>query len=166
MSAIAAILAAMLSFVPLRAHSSFEPRAVTEARYLSIAGDIAQAAEESPAPGLGAAETGVLLASVASYESNFAARVDDCRVRGGTRAAPSWGLWQVAGTRAALCTSRLAAARTALGIIATSLATCRREPLSLYVAGRCLSESPKAHWRWQRASAWWGAHPFDPGAKS
>ena len=156
-------LAAMTAFVPVARHSSFEPTAITESRYADIAADIAAAAEESPAPGLSSPETAVLLASVASYESEFSARVDSCRQRGGTKTEPAFTIFQIAGRRD-LCSSRLNAARTAAAILGESLARCRGravDALSFFTRGKC-GQDEKARWRYLRARAWSSAHQFDP----
>ena len=157
----AVVLAFMVSVVPVARHSSFEPEHVTEARYLAIAGDIATAAEESPAPGLDATRTAVLLASVASYESSFAASVDACQRRGGTKSQPAFTLWQMAGRRD-LCASRLDAARAAVALIGESLSRCHAEPLSFFTKGQCLPSDDAAHWRYLRARTWWLHHDTGP----
>ena len=152
---------AMERLVPIAAHVSFEPDADTRRRYGDIAETIVAAALESPVVGHDFARTVAVLVSIAAYESSFAARVDDCRVRGGTRAQPSWSLWQVAGRHDDLCRSRLDAARAALRIVGQSVASCAREPLAVYTAGSCRRDA-KAEARWWAAQRIWKRRETGP----
>ena len=129
-------------------------------RAASIANDIATASIELPAVDGDAAKTAIVLASIASFESAFAARVDACIVHGGSARVRAWSLWQIQGARAELCPSRIEAARLALRMIATSVDACRGEPLAVYTTGTCRRDE-KAKWRWLRAIRWSLAHELD-----
>jgi len=100
---VAYLLPAMFSWVPVSNHAYYEKEDVTKARYESIATDIAGVAlVEKPlyVGDLGQVKTALLMASIASFESNFTAQVDDGRRRGdhGTafcimQVRPGWGIF-------------------------------------------------------------------------
>lgn len=154
----ALVLSAMIAWVPLEEHRHLrEPAAVTSARYASIALTIVSVVSAAPGERLeGSPELeALLLASVAGYESHFAARVDDCRVgRGG-----AWSLWQVTRPRAEVCVAREDAARVALKMIRQSWSSCARlapvDRLGLYTDGRCQARWWRSRSRVERALAWW-----------
>lgn len=136
MNLAAVVLAAMYAWVPVREHAQFERKEVTVARYESIARDIAATVEENDGPRVGSAQReALILASVASYESHFAARVDDCRVSG-----RSWTIFQISSHRGLACRDRKVAARIALYRIRESFAMCASLPiddrLAFYATGK------------------------------
>ena len=159
------VLAAMFSWVDPSTHASFEPREVTVARYESIASDIALVSEESPVVDGDASHTALVLASIASYESSYAARVDDCTKTGGSKSTRAYSIWQLQVTRGEACGSRLAAARIARQMVEDSLLSCRAEPLAVYAVGRC-EPNAKARYRLSRAKRWWISNIFDIGGQT
>lgn len=159
----ALVLTAMTTWVPVREHLQFEPREVTVARYESIANDIAQVVEENDAQRIGTPEReALLLASVASYESHFAARVDQCKKRG-----PSWTIFQISSNRRLACSDRKAAARIALYRIRESFAVCAGLPyenrLSFYATGK-VERTWFSRSRVERATRFEAAHVPPPSA--
>jgi hypothetical protein len=160
------LLSAMTSWVPVDQHRYYETAAETEDRYRAIAQDIALVAldpEEAPlfAGDEGRAKTALLLASVASFESTFNGKVDDCRVSGdGGRAH---GLWQTHAPKAQVCADRLAAARIALRMVRDSFTQCRAQSLpdklSHFTDGFCKHDWGRSRLRVERATKYWSAHP-------
>src|ERR1700709_401031 len=130
------VLAAMHAWVPDSEHVQFESRDVTEQRYVAIAHDIADTIQENDDRRVASPELeALLLTSVASYESHFAARVDSCKV---TRA--SWTLFQISSDRAAACKDRKVAVKIALFRIRESFAICNElsfaDRLAFYATGK------------------------------
>jgi hypothetical protein len=159
------LLSAMNSWVPPAQHAYYETPDDTAGRYASIAGDIAEVAldpAEEPvfAGDDGRYKTALLLASIASYESSFRARVDDCRVAGDNGRAH--GLWQTHAPKDAVCTDRRQAARIALEMVRASFAECRAldfaDRLSLYTDGACKHDWNRSRYRVWRAVRWWTHH--------
>lgn len=134
------LLVAMTAWVPPAQHAWVEPRSRTEARYWSIADDIAAVAldeTEEPIDG-DRVWTAVLLASIASFEGAFRADVDACQVGDND---DSWSLWQLRIKKRDACGSRRDAARAALRMAKASIEACRRVPgsdvLGVYTTGHC-----------------------------
>ena len=161
MSLATAIMAAMHLWAPVSAHAYYEAPAITEARYMQIASDIATVAKEEP---IGTPyQTGLLLASIASYESGgYRADVVFCRVSGDHDKA--WGLFQSHAPREAVCRSLQDAARIALGQVRDSLERCASNPeatrLAAYTSGSCDRGWLAARRRWERAQEWLREHPW------
>ena len=164
------LLSAMTSWVPLEQHRYYETAAETDARYRAIAQDIAVVAldpEEAPlfAGDDGRAKTALLLASVASFESTFNGKVDDCRVSGD--AGKAHGLWQTHASKAQVCADRLAAARIALRMVRDSFTQCRAQnlsdKLSHFTDGVCKHTWARSRQRVDRAVRYWSAHRLGPG---
>ena len=122
-----AIYASMIAWVPLAEHASLERSDVTEARYSSIANDIAEVVHDAPS-GRVQSELfeGELLAAIGSYESHYAARVDDCR----DKHAKSFSIFQVSTNRAYVCGDRKNAVRVALFRVRESFAVSSALPFS------------------------------------
>ena len=141
-----------------------ERHEVTVVRYAEIAETIATIALEEPPvfdgdEGTARVRTALLLASIASYESHYAARVDDCRVsRGG-----ALGLWQTVAPRAKVCTSRVSAAHLALAMVRQSFTVCAKyeelDRLGFYTDGVCHRDWGRSRWRVGRAVRWWRKFP-------
>ncbi len=175
------ILAALLQFAPPERVPQFpgheETLAQTEARYASIAGDIAAAVETDTRPGMSARDKAAVLISVAIGESRLSRDADlgPCfrGKRGGKlwsrcdsgRAATIWqlqtALWQGETLRPAdLFKDRRRAASVALAAIRSSLWRCRRlaavDSLS-GLGGGCQKghEGAQGHYkRWMRVRSW------------
>jgi hypothetical protein len=176
------LLAAMVAWVSPSMQKQHEPPEDAQARYEAIARDVAAVVldeDETPifsGPG-GRARTGLLLLSVASYESYFRKDVDD-----GTRLGDhgrSFCLMQIhvgdGVTREGwsgpeLVADRKRCVRAALHILLGSFGACRRLPLddrlSAYATGRCEEGSDASRARVGRARKWWEAHgaPKEPQA--
>lgn len=150
------ILKAMISFVPLTypsAWPSTEQPQVIQARFESIADDIATGAENSvkdPTTNVfdhddKGAKIGLLLAIIAATESGgYAADVDTCR-RGGDH-NHSWGIFQLSDAWApkyTVCHDRKRAVEYAINFIKQSFTACHNlspnSKLSAYDTGRCIS---------------------------
>ncbi len=177
---VAFIVAAMHSFVPTSNHASYETRETTEARYEAVADDIATIVlDEAEAPlfkgEAGRAQTALLLASVASYESSFNA----VTARGGSLTpgdndgGRAVGLWQThvyghteeGWTRADLAGDRQKQIRIALRRMRASFKVCQgvrlEDRLAHYATGgNACTPNEKATARMTRALRWWGSHRF------
>jgi hypothetical protein len=158
------VLSAMVSWVPVEEHASFERREITVQRYEAIAQTIAKVAADEPPVFDGdedsaRARTALLLASIASYESHYAARVEDCRVAN----AGALGLWQTVAPRSKVCSGREAAARLALGMVRQSFEQCKKheelDRLAFYTDGFCKRDWGRSRFRVGRALRWWRASP-------
>lgn len=149
------ILAAMSAWIP--------PADADAYRYYQIAHDIAHVAEEHPIySGRDAvAKTALLMASIASFESQFRADVDDGRVRGDQGLA--YGLMQVHLRRGEVLKTRVDGLRIALARMEESFEFCRHVPrldrLSGYTRGVCVSDMG-SRLRIVRAERYWKAHPY------
>ena len=163
---LAAYLAsAMAAWVPMAEHAWVERADVTSLRYASIAETIASVVTEEPPVYDGddaqaRVRTALLLAALASYESHYAARVDDCRVSKGG----ALGLWQTVAPRAKVCGDRASAARVALAMIRQSWTECRAnaelDRLSFYTDGVCHPSWGRSRWRVGRGERYWQRTPF------
>ena len=159
------VLSAMTTWVPVAEHAWVERAPVTVQRYSEIAETIAAVANDE-APVFGGDEnearvrTALLLASIASYESHYAARVDDCRVSNGG----AFGLWQTVAPRAKVCPDRGAAARLALSMIRQSFTECSKnselDRLAFYTDGVCRPSWGRSRWRVGRGERFWKATPL------
>lgn len=174
------LLAAMRAWVPVAGGGE---REATEARYASIAADAAATAEaEEPLfkGEHGVAKTALLLVSVARYESNFLASVDEGRKRGD--GGKSWCLTQVlfpgddahrslvvedgkyrwshdaaeGWTGKDLVDDRRKCFAAALAIARDSYRACGN--LSGYTSGHCSRTEKKALIREGLAKAWFKGH--------
>jgi hypothetical protein len=143
-----------------------EPEAAAAGRYFDVAESIARVVLDPAEPPLPLADdddeararTGLLLASVASFESAMAERVIDCRKLGPGGSA---GPFQSHRARERVCRSVLDAGYVALDMLRESFRICARWPLldrmSLYTDGVCRTE-PRSRVRIGRAQTWWRAH--------
>jgi hypothetical protein len=163
------ILLFMQSAVAMTDHSYYEPLTKTQARYESIANDIAIVAKESPlfqddAEGI---KTGLFITTVASTEGFFREDVDTCK-RGGDKDKDgnptAWTLWQMHLKKDVVCHDRLTAARYAREMIRFSLKTCESYPfldrLAVYTDGHCATNWNRSRFRIKRAMDWFNNHPF------
>lgn len=167
------ILSAMMAWVPpVQQWKEGEVRASD--RYAAIAQDIAKVAldpEEAPlfeGP-QGRAQTALLIASIASFESFFRFDVDSGKVQGDH--GKSWCLMQVQvhgktaeGWRGTdLVGDRQKCLKAGLHIMRGSFQWCRGlkliDRLAGYTTGTC-KEEPYAQQRMRRALVWWKDHPF------
>lgn len=148
------LLQAMMVWVPIEDHAFREKREITEARYSSIADDIADvlSAETFPTEE-DRLKIAVTMVSIGAAESHFVASVDSCDTSGDHGKA--WGIWQVQGHKAKTCESRKSALVVALGIVKTSLRVCADLPLndrlSFYTDGKCKKDWQRSAWRFGRA---------------
>ncbi len=173
-SLVSYLVAAMLAWVPLHAHAPLESRDHVIERYGSIARDAATVALDENESSLfdgqvGRSETALLLLSVASYESNFSARVDDGTRRGDH--GRSYCLMQIRVGQGAtregwsgkqLIEDRKRCFRAALHILHASFSACHSlavdDRLSAYASGHCFAAARVSRSRVVRARAWWEAH--------
>ncbi|WP_394828488.1 hypothetical protein [Pendulispora albinea] len=170
------LMTAMTTWNPPGQHREGE-QAATE-RYTSIAHDVAEVALDSNEQPLfeddgggvrARAQTALLLAAVASYESGFRREVDLGTIRGDN--GRSWCILQVQvfgrtveqWTGKDLIEDRRRCVRASLHRMHDSFAACKSLPqvqrLSGYTRGRC-GPDPKAEWRMRRALNWWKLHPL------
>jgi hypothetical protein len=175
------LLSAMMSWAPPANHAYYESKAETTERYESIAHDIAAVVldpAEAPLFGgpQGRAQTGLLLAAIASYESGGYRRDVDFGM--GTRsrgdAGRSWCLMQInigEGSTAEhwtgrdLVLDRQKCLRVGLHLVRASFGMCHSERffdrLSGYTKGRCIGDEGASHRRMKRATEWWAAHKLE-----
>jgi hypothetical protein len=178
---IAYLLAAMVTWSPPGDHDYYEPREETLDRYAAIAKDFAAVAldpEEAPLFGgpQGRVQTGLLLASVAFYESGGYRRDVDLGIGKKARgdSGRSWCLMQINigdGTTLEhwsgrdLVEDRQKCLRVGLRRMRQSFEMCSGQAfidrLSGYTTGRCTVADDYSHRRMKRALGWWGAHRLD-----
>lgn len=154
------LLAAMLSWVDPTTQP--EPADVALWRYARLSETIADVVSREPSPLRDDADhrkIGLLLASVASFESFFRADVARCAVMGDHDT--SFGAFQLAGRRD-LCADVEAQTVEALRLVEHSLHQCRALPieerLAEYTSGWCHRGRPAARLRYQRAHRYWVAN--------
>jgi hypothetical protein len=150
---------------------------VDRTRYEAIAHDlVAVAFDEKEAPAFtgdtGRAKTALLMASIASFESQYRADVDDGRVTGDHGRSYCLMQVQVYGKTAEgwtgrdLVTDRTKCFRAALRAIRTSFDWCKdhalEDRLSGYTSGSCRDGEPLARNRFWRARAYWAKSPYLP----
>jgi hypothetical protein len=173
-SLVAYLVAAMVGWVPLHVHAPRESPDQVQARYESIARDVATVAfDEAEAPLFegpdGRTQTALLMLSVASYESGYRKGVDD-GVRLGDH-GHSFCLMQIrlgqgatreGWTGPALIHDRQLCFRAALHILRASFGICHTLPvedrLSAYATGHCFADAKISRTRVGRARAWREAH--------
>ena len=173
-SLVSYLVAAMVSWVPVRSHAPLESPERTVERYEGIARDVAAVALDDHEASLfdgpaGRTETALLMLSVASYESSFSAKVDDGRRRGDH--GRSYCLMQIrigqgetheGWNGAQLIADRKRCFRAALHILQVSFAACRNlridDRLSAYASGHCFADARVSRSRVMRARTWWEAH--------
>jgi hypothetical protein len=178
---IAYLLAAMVTWSPPSDHDYYESREETLDRYASIAHDIAAVAldpAEAPLFGgpQGRTQTGLLVASVAFYESGGYRRDVDLGIGKKSRgdSGRSWCLMQVnlgdgitveSWSGRDLVNERQKCLRVGLRRMRQSFAMCQEtafiDRLSGYTKGRCTDDDDYSHRRMKRALQWWAAHPLD-----
>jgi hypothetical protein len=166
------VFSAALTFAPIETRPQFkgyeETREEAFERYISIANDIAYAAEETSKTEGSAKQRAALLLAVAVGESGLSADVDQgpCYRQGNWKArcdgGTSFTIWQmkhaiidgevVRGKALEGHDSRRRAARGALRSLLGSLSMCKKLPeedrLSGYGAGRCLEGNKSVRARW------------------
>jgi hypothetical protein len=178
---IAYLLAAMVTWSPPGDHDYYEPREETLERYAAIARDVAEVAldpGEAPLFGgpQGRMQTGLLLASVAFYESGGYRRDVDLGIGKKARgdSGRSWCLMQINlgdGTTVErwsgrdLVLDRQKCLRVGLRRMRESFDMCKGEAfidrLSGYTTGRCTADDDYSHRRMKRALQWWSQHRLD-----
>ncbi len=168
------LVSAMMAWVPLRAQAPFESLEDAQARYESIARDVASVAfDENETPifdGLdGRSRTALLMLSIASFESSYKKTVDDGIGRGDhgqSVCLMQVHLWKPA-TREGwnarqLIEDRTRCFRSALHILHASFTMCQRLPVadrvSAYATGHCLPSAWISRSRVGRARSWWETH--------
>ena len=169
------LLAAMHLWAPPSVHDYTKtPRAETEARYESIAADLATVAldpDEVPlfAGGeVGRAQTALVMLAIASYESGqFRADVDrqDKPTGDGGRAYCLGQLHDEAPMHYARgLTDRVSCFRGQLRALRDSWNMCKFGPpadrITGYTVGHCEPGEPQARRRMERAFSWWSKHPY------
>lgn len=164
------LLAAMSSWAPPSVHDfTGTPRAVTEARYESIATDLATVAldpEEVPlfAGEVGRAQTALLMLAIASYESGQFRFDVDRQDKPSGDGGLAYCLGQLHGKYAEGLTDRVSCFRGQLRALRDSWAMCKTgtpaDRITGYTVGRCDPGEPQAIHRMERATRWWGKHPY------
>lgn len=169
------LLGAMIAWSPPEAHIK-EGKEAALARYDTIAHDLAAVALDPSEKPLfdgptGRAQTALLLAAVASMESDFRKEVDTGKLRGDS--GRSWCILQVQvwgktpeqWTGQELVDDRKRCLRAGLHVMRESFRMCHALPLeyrlSGYTSGSCWEE-PLAKVRTRRAFAYWKKKPFAP----
>ncbi len=168
------LVGAMIAWVPLSSQPSSEARADAQARYESIAQDVASVVtDDAEAPLFdgpdGRAQTALLMLSVASFESSYRKTVDDGRRRGD--GGHSYCLMQVrvggATTREGftgqeLIDDRKRCFRAALHLLHLSFNACHSLPvedrLGAYATGHCFLAASVSRTRVERARNYSRAH--------
>jgi hypothetical protein len=178
---IAYLIAAMVTWSPPADHDYYASREETLDRYAAIAHDIATVAldpAEAPLFGgpQGRAQTALLVASVAFYESGGYRRDVDFGIGKKARgdSGRSWCLMQInlgegatleSWTGRDLVAERQKCLRVGLRRMRDSFAMCKELPfmdrLSGYTTGRCTEGDDYSHRRMRRALDWWTSHPLD-----
>jgi hypothetical protein len=178
---IAYLLAAMVTWSPPGDHDYYEPREETLERYASIARDVAAVAldpGEGPLFGgpLGRLQTGLVLASVAFYESGGYRRDVDLGIGRKARgdSGRSWCLMQInlgdgvtdeRWSGRDLVLDRQKCLRVGLRRMRESFDMCKTltfvDRLSGYTVGRCTADDDFSHRRLKRALQWWSQHRLD-----
>lgn len=165
------IVAAMMSWVPISNHATYETAEETMNRYVDIATTISTVAmdpEKEPlyAGDDGRLRTALLLASVASSESHFRKSVDTCQISGDKGLA--WGLWQTHASKDRVCNDRVEAATIALKMMRYSISHCKNynvlDRLSIYTRGRCRSNAKHSRLKMTRAHNWYEVSIVKPRA--
>ena len=164
------LVSAMTAWTPPQQHP--EGAAAAAKRYEAIARDIATVVlDEKEAPVFagenGRAQTALLLASIASFESAYRADVDSGRVRGDhgvswcVMQVQVWGKTAEGWTGKDLVEDRSKCMAVALHRVRQSFDACRSLPmadrLSVYTSGSCRVE-PQSEYRTWRAMRWFKDH--------
>lgn len=161
------ILAAMISWVPLNQHNHLEEEEVTSQRYHDIAETIAEVSLDPTLEPLfegedGRVKTALLLASVASSESNFQNDVDTCH-RGGDLGL-AWGLWQTHAPKILVCSDRKVAVKIALEMMRYSFQHCHHlaldDRMSIYTDGKCHKNWRRSKFKVNRAISYINSNSF------
>jgi len=171
------LYAAMIAWAPPALHAyTGASQEITEARYASIAQDLADVAldpEEEPlfAGDVGRAQTALLMLAITRYESGgWRADIDnqkpsgDCS-GGKCRAAC---LAQLQGIYAEDLSDRKSCFRAELRALRDSWALCSSpswkgsDRMTGYTVGRCEEGEHGARLRFKLATSWWKDHPFLP----
>ncbi len=157
----------MITFFPIQNHAYHEAADITTTRYESIAEDIAIGSVQQPVfsdTDGGAAKTGILLASLARWESQgYDAEVDQCR-RAGDHGM-SWTIFQLMSPfspKQEICADRKKAVEWALRWIKNSFRLCSYLPLqdrlSVYAGGTCDNGRPQSRVRVSPAINFYNSH--------
>lgn len=161
------IFKAMITFYPIQNHAYHETTEITTNRYESISEDIAEGSAQQPifsdAEG-GAAKTGILLASLARWESQgYDAKVDQCITAGDN--GMSWTIFQLMSLfspKQEVCASRKKAVEWAIKHIKNSFRLCHSLPLqdrlSVYAGGTCDNGRPQSRVRVVPAINFYNTH--------
>lgn len=167
------LLGAMVAWSPPEGHIK-EGADAARARYDSIAHDLAAVVMDPAEAPLfegetGRAQTALLLASVASSESDFRKDVDTGKLRGDS--GRSWCVLQIQvfgktpqqWTGQDLIEDRKRCFRAGLSVLRESFKKCHGMPIeyrmSAYTSGSCWEE-PLSKYRTRRALSFWKKKPF------
>jgi hypothetical protein len=172
------LVAAMVAWVPQYAHSPSESPADVQARYESIARDLASVVVDPSETPLFAGrdartQTALLMLSVASFESSFRKSVDDGRGRGDgggsyclMQIRVGHGVTREGWTGDQLIHDRTLCFRAALHMLRSSFGVCHSYPvedrLSAYATGHCFLDAGVSRSRIGRARTWWSQHTLPP----
>lgn len=163
------LFTAMKFWSPLPNHAYRENIAITEARYLQIANDVAEQVLDPTEMPLfagedGRAQTGIYVLATGSFESGgFRADVQFCESTGGGDSGRSWGLFQdQMDSKDASCLSMRQATHLAIKHIRRSFEDCanlpQEERLAEYASGSCGAGRKASATRVLRAMNYWRDH--------
>ena len=165
------LLTAMKFWSPISNHAYREDPAITEARYLQIATDVAdQVLDPTEFPLFagedGRAQTAIYVLATGSFESGgFRSDVQFCENTGGGDSGRSWGLFQdQMDPKNDTCLSIRAATHLAIKHIRRSFQDCaelpQEERLAEYASGSCGKGRKASTTRVLRAMNYWRAHAY------
>lgn len=162
------IFSAMILWIPTSNHTfTGEPVTQITARYEEIAEAVEKVALDPNRTPLfsgddGRIKTALLLASIASFESQYGRDVVNCKRAGDNGLA--WGPWQTHSGKKRTCSSLEVAAGIAYDMIKYSFDHCQRvglaDKLTIYTSGGlCTHERGQAsRFRMNRALYWFNKH--------
>lgn len=160
------LYAAMLYWSPISNHNYKEVAAITQARYMQIAHDVADKAFiEAPfVDGEYSRERSALvILSIASFESGgFRGDVQFCQKFGAQGEA---GIFQSKKPKSIICNSLWDSIHIAYEQVRESIDACQTLPveqrLSVYASGDCVHGKGASRRRWERAVKYWSTHKYE-----
>lgn len=164
------LLLAMQSMYSEANHAMYEPADVTEARYEAFAHDVAFAVSQPYVNPLfkgegGRAKTGLVIVSIAAYESRYKEDVITCKVGGDH--GHSWSALQIQVRKSRVCESVLGSLQVGLDMIWESFNICRGlklpDRLAEYTDGNSwLTEkaAKRSELRMNQAIHYWDKNPY------
>lgn len=152
----------MMLLTPVKEHNYYESVQATVIRYTTVAATLAGVMVEQNMPDAERLKIAAVMVSIGDAESHWNADVVSCKKGGDHERA--WGPWQTQLPKDKVCASTKEAARLALGMVKTSLLTCKHlkasDRLSWYTDGRCIADWKRSQWRMGRALTYVAQHPL------